>query len=134
MSRLPEDKLPEVEFKDVIAELRRTEPEPPPVHWGAFRAELREKLERRGNRGWAGWSWRLRPIQMAVAASFVAVLVYIGLPGNGQVSNDTTAMDNAILASRLDVIAQLDVVQKLDVLEDFDVIERLDSLPARREG
>ena len=134
MSRLPEDELPEDKFKDVIAELRRTEPEPPPVHWGAFRAELREKLERRGNRGLAGWSWRLRPIQMAVAASFVAVLVYIGLPGHGQVPNDTTAMDNAILASRLDVIAQLDVVQKLDVLEDFDVIERLDSLPARREG
>lgn len=129
MSRQPED-----EFKDVIAELRRTEPEPPPVHWGAFRAELREKLERRGTRGWAGWSWRLRPFQMAVAASFVAVLVYIGLPGNGQVPNGTTAMDNAILASHLDVIAHLDVVQKLDVLEDFDVIERLDSLPARREG
>ena len=127
MSRLPED-----EFKDLIAELRRTEPEAPPVHWGAYRAELREKLERRGTHGWAGWSWRLRPFQMAVAASFVAVLVYIGLPGH--VPNDTTAMDNAILASRLDVIAQLDVVQKLDVLEDFDVIERLDSLPARREG
>ncbi len=56
MSRLPED-----EFKDVIAELRRTAPEPPPVHWGAYRAELREKLERRGSRGWAGWSWPLRP-------------------------------------------------------------------------
>ena len=41
MSRMPED-----EFKDVIAELRRTAPEPPPVHWGAYRAELREKLER----------------------------------------------------------------------------------------
>ena len=134
MSRLPEDEFPEDKFEDVIAELRRTAPEPPPVHWGAYRAELREKLERRGNRGWAGWSWQLRPIQMAVAATFVAVLVYIGLPGHGQVPNDSTAMDNAILASRLDVIAQLDVVQKLDVLEDFDVIERLDSLPARREG
>jgi hypothetical protein len=128
MSRLPED-----EFKDVIAELRRTALEPPPVHWGAYRAELREKLERRGNRGWAGWSWPLRPFQMAVAASFVAVLVYIGLPG-GQIPNDSAVIENAILASRLDVIAQLDVVQKLDLLEDFDVIERLDSLPARREG
>jgi hypothetical protein len=43
-------------------------------------------------------------------------------------------MENAILASRLDVIADLDVVQKLDLLEDFDVIERLDSLPTRGEG
>jgi hypothetical protein len=129
MSSLPED-----DFKDLIAELRRTAPEPPPVHWGAYRAELREKLDRRGSRGWAGWSWRLRPVQMALAAGFVAVLVYIGLPGQGQISGDPAALDNAILASRLDVIATLDVVQKLDVLEDFDVIDRLDSLPAQREG
>jgi len=129
MSRLPDD-----EFKHVIAELRRTAPEPPPVHWGAYRAELREKLERRGSRGWAGWSWPLRPFQMAVAAGFVAVLVYIGLPGHGQVPGDPAVMENAILASRFDVIADLDVVQKLDLFEDFDVIERLDSLPARSEG
>lgn len=126
--------LPEEEFKDVIAELRRTAPEPPPVHWGAYRAELREKLERRGSRAWGGWTWRLRPFQMAVAASFVAVLVYIGLPGHGQIPSETAMLDNTILASRLDVIAELDVVQKLDVLEDLDVIERLDTLPARREG
>ena len=129
MSGLPED-----EFKDVIAELRRTAPAPPPVHWGAYRAELREKLERRGRRGRAGWSRPLRPFQVAVAAGFVAVLVYIGLPGPGPIPSDPAVMENAILASRLDVIAHLDVVQKLDLLEDFDVIERLDSLPSRGEG
>jgi hypothetical protein len=69
-----------------------------------------------------------------VAAGFVAVLVYIGLPGHGQVPSDPAVVENAILASRLDVIAHLDVVQKLDLLEDFDVIERLDSLPTRGEG
>ena len=129
MSRQPED-----EFKDVIAELRRSAPEPPPVHWGAYRAELREKLERRGSRGWAGWIRPLRPFQIAVAAGFVAVLVYISLPGHGQAPGDPAVMENAILASRLDVIAHLDVVQKLDLFEDFDVIEHLDSLPARGEG
>jgi len=129
MNRLPED-----EFKDLIAELRSTAPEPPPVHWGAYRAELRGKLQQRGSRGWAGWSWPLRPFQVAMAAGFVAMLIYIGLPGNGQIPGDPAAMENAILASRLDMIARLDVVQKLDVLEDFDVIERLDSLPARRES
>lgn len=129
MSRLPED-----EFGDVIEELRRTAPEPPPVHWGTYRAELRQKLERRGSRGWAGWSRPLRPVQVAVAASFVAVLVYIGLPDHGQTLNDQAMMDNAVLASRLDMISHLDVVQKLDLLEDFDIIERLDRLPARREG
>ena len=128
MSRMPED-----EFKDLIAEIRSTMPEPPPVHWGAYRVELREKLQRRASRGWAGWS-PLRPFQVAMAAGFVAVLIYIGLPGHGQLPGDPAAMENAILASRLDVITRLDMVQKLDVFEDFDVIERLDSLPARREG
>ena len=95
MSSLPED-----DFKDLIAELRRTAPEPPPVHWGAYRAELREKLERRGSRGWTGWSWRLRPIQAAVAAGFVAVLIYIGLPGHGQISGDPAATADPATATQ----------------------------------
>jgi hypothetical protein len=129
MSKLPED-----EFKDVIAELRRTAPEPPALHWGAYRVELRRKLERRSRHGWVGWSWPFRPLQMAVAASFVAVLVYVGLPGQGQITGDPTSVENAILASRLDMIAHLDVVQQLDLLEDFDVIRRLDNLPGPSEG
>lgn len=129
MSRPPEE-----EFRDVIDELRRSAPEPPPVHWGAYRAELREKLEQRGGRTWAGWTWRLRPVQMAVAAGFIAVLAYIGLPGYGSMPSDPVLMENAVLASRLDMIDQLEVVQKLDLLEDFDVIGRLDTLPRRGEG
>ena len=127
-------KPPEDEFAEVIAELRRTVPEPPPVHWAAYRAELREKLERGGSRGWVGWSRPLRPFQMAVAGSFLALLVYLGLPGHGQIPNDPATVEKAILSSRLDVIADLDVVQKLDLLEDFDVIERLDTFPPRGEG
>ena len=129
MSRQPEE-----EFKDIIAELRRSTPEPPPVHWGAYRAELREKLEQRRGRAGAGWTWRVRPIQVAIAAGFVAVLVYIGLPGYSPLPNDPALMENAVLATRLDMIDHLEVVQKLDVLEDFDVIKNLDSLPARGEG
>jgi hypothetical protein len=129
MTRPPED-----EFKDVIAELRRSAPEAPPVHWGAYRAELREKLEQRRRRAWAGWTWRLHPAQVAIAAGFVAVLVYIGLPGYSSMPNDPALMENVVLASRLDMIDQLEVVQKLDVLEDFDVIKNLDSLPRRGEG
>lgn len=129
MTRQPED-----EFKDVIAELRRSVPEPPSVHWGAYRAELREKLERRRERGWAGWTWRLHPAQVAIAAGFIAVLVYIGLPGYSPMPSDPAVLDNVVLASRLDMIDQLEVVQKLDLLEDFDVIRNLDSVPRRGEG
>jgi hypothetical protein len=129
MSRQPED-----EFQDIITELRRTAPEPPPVHWGAYRAELREKLEQRRGRAWAGWTWRVRPVQVAIAAGFVAVLVYIGLPGYTTLPTDPALMENAVLATRLDMIDHLEVVQKLDLLEDFDVIKSLDSLPPRGEG
>jgi hypothetical protein len=129
MSRPPED-----EFKDVIEQLRRSAPEPPPLHWGAYRAELREKLEQRRGRAWAGWTWRLRPVQVAIAAGFIALLVYIGLPGYGSMPSDPALMENAVLASRLDMIDQLEVVQKLDLLEDFDVIRRLDTLPRNGEG
>ena len=129
MSRQPEE-----EFRDVIAELRRSAPEAPPVHWGAYRAELKDKLERRRGRAWATWTWGLRPVQAVLAAGFVAVLVYIGLPGDSSMPSDPALMENAVLASRLDMIDQLEVVQKLDVLEDFDVIRNLDRLPVRGEG
>jgi hypothetical protein len=129
MNRPPEtNRPPEDEFRDLVQELRRTAPEPPPIHWGAYRAELREKLERRQATGqwtWA-WSWKSRPLQIAVATSLVAVLAWIGLPGRQ--GTDPALLENAILASRLDLIVQLDVVQRLDVLEDFDVISRLDRL------
>jgi len=126
MNRPPED-----EFRDLVQELRRTAPEPPPIHWGAYRAELRDKLERRqALTPWAWtWSWKSRPLQIAVATSLVAVLTWLGLPGR-QVT-DPALMENAILASRLDLIAQLDVFQRLDVLEDFDVISRLDRLTTK---
>jgi hypothetical protein len=119
---------PEDEFRDLVRELRRTAPEPPPIHWGAYRAELRDKLERRRATGpwtWA-WSGKSRPLQIAVATSLVAVLAWVGLPGRQ--GTDPALLENAILASRLDLIVQLDVVQRLDVLEDFDVISRLDRL------
>jgi hypothetical protein len=132
MNRSPEmNRPPEDEFRDLVQELRRTAPEPPPIHWGAYRAELRDKLERReAHTPWAWtWSWKSRPLQIAVATSLVVVLAWVGWPGRP--ATDPALLENAILASRLDLIAQLDVVQRLDVLEDFDVISRLDRLTTK---
>ena len=76
MNRPPEtNRPPEDEFRDLVQELRRTAPEPPPIHWGAYRAELRDKLERRRAPApwtWA-WSWKSRPLQIAVAVLSAAV-------------------------------------------------------------
>jgi anti-sigma factor RsiW len=115
-------------FGALMTELARTAPAPPPIHWGAYRAQLRDRLERRisgrsGER--AGlWAWVARPLPALVAA----VLVMTGMPG-GVRPPDPLALDNTILASQLDMIARLDVVQQLDLLEDFNVIGDLDELP-----
>jgi predicted anti-sigma-YlaC factor YlaD len=118
-------------FAGLLTELARRAPPAPPVHWGAFRAELRERLERGRPAREAGWAWLVRPAPALVAAALVAALVYAGLPGASRDvgGTDPLALDNTILASRLDMIARLDVVQHLDLLEDFNVISELDQLP-----
>ena len=122
------------DFTRLLATLTLTAP--PPIHWGAYRAELREKLARRAGRRGTFRGWMLRPLPAAAAAGLVAVLLYVGIPGIGDRSGngDRAAMENAILASRLDMISRLDLVQQLDLLEDFEVIGGLDRLPARGEG
>ena len=107
------------------------EGEAPTVHWGAYRAELRDKLDRR--RSGAG-VWGLRPVAAGLAAGLVALMVYIGTPGSPGRNGDAMVMDDAVLASRLGLIAHLDLVQHLDLIEDLDVIGRLDSRVPRNEG
>jgi anti-sigma factor RsiW len=121
-------------FAHLMAALARTAPPAPPIHWGAYRAELRERLERRGARGGGLWARLLRPVPALVAAALVAVLVLSGLPGGlrSPGAPDLLALDHPGLASRLDMIARLDVVQQLDLLEDWNVIGELDQLPEPR--
>jgi anti-sigma factor RsiW len=123
-------------FGALMTELARTAPAPPPIHWGTYRAELRERLERRisGIGGGAAglWAWLARPLPALVAAGLVALLVMTGLPAS--VRTPDPAIDNTILASQLDMIARLDVVQQLDLLEDFNVIGELDELPEPQKG
>ena len=121
-------------FARLMAALARTAPAAPPIHWGAYRAELRDRLERRGTRGGAVWAWLLRPVPALVAAALVAVLMLAGLPGGLRAPGapDPLALDHPGLASQLDMIARLDVVQQLDLLEDWNVIGELDELPEHR--
>ena len=115
-------------FAALMTELARTAPAPPPIHWGAYRAELRERLERRTSRHGRLWAWLVQPLPALVAAGLVAVLLLAGLPAAVR-TPDPIALDNTILATQLDMIARLDVVQQLDLLEDFNVIGELDELP-----
>lgn len=119
-------------FGALMTELARTAPAPPPIHWGAYRAQLRDRLERgisvRSGERAGLWAWVARPLPALVAAGLVGLLVMTGMPA-GVRTPDPLALDNTILASQLDMIARLDVVLQLDLLEDFNVIGDLDELP-----
>ena len=123
----------QADFSRIAAELAR--PAAPAVHWGAYRAELHDKLEARrsGGRQRAWWPGSLRPLSMAMAAGLVAVMIWIAGPGGGPLlGNGDLAVDDSALAGRLGLISRLDLVQQLDFLEDLDVIGGLDG--GAREG
>ncbi|HEU5190569.1 MAG TPA: zf-HC2 domain-containing protein [Methylomirabilota bacterium] len=106
-------------------------PEPaPPIHWGAFRAELREALARRTGQAARPRRWSLGPLPAALAAGLAVIVLYLAIPGqNARLPRgDQALVEDSLLASQLDLIKDLDVVQRLDLLEDFDVIGRLDRL------
>lgn len=119
------------DFAEIASRLERAPDPTPPVHWGAFRAELREALDRRTGRPLPR-RWSLGALPAALAAGLAVLVLYLGIPGQNGVPNgrgplgEGAAVDNAALASRLDLITDLDVVQQLDLLEDFDVIDRLE--------
>ena len=127
----PENREPE-EFSDIVQELRRTAPEPPPVAWGRWRAELRARLEARATRR----VWWRRPLPVTLSAGLAAALLVVAVLTGVQRSGvgDLTAMDESLLGRRLDLLRQYQVVERLDLLEDLDVIQQLDRLSGIREG
>jgi hypothetical protein len=127
----PEDREPE-EFRDIVQELRRTAPEPPPVAWGRWRAELRARLESRATRG----VWWRRPLPVALSAGLAAALLVVAVLTGVRQSGvgDLTAIEEILLGRRLDLLRQYQVVERLDLLEDLDVIQQLDRLSGTREG
>src|SRR3989304_5041849 len=54
-------------FQRILNDLGSSLPQPPQVHWGAYRAELGEKLEAR-RRPWR-WQWLRRPVPLALSAA-----------------------------------------------------------------
>ena len=120
------------DFQAILARLADT---PPPVadpHWGRYRAELRARLEASGRKPRVRW---LRPLPIALTAAAAAAVVLtltIGLRGGP--NGDFAALDDATLATRLDIIDNRAIVERLDLLEDLDVIHDLDRLTDTREG
>lgn len=124
------------EFKKILQDLAASVPRPPEIHWGAYRAELRAKLEAR-RRPVRGWEWLRRPLPVALGAAVAGVLLIFVLQSGTDrpaVPGDLAFLEETAVASRLDLLRQYSVLERLDLLEDLDVIQHLDQIAPTREG
>src|SRR3990172_11229948 len=111
------------DFQRILGDLASSLPEPPPVHWGAYRAELRGKLEAR-RRSW-GWQWLRRPVPLALSAAAAGVLLILGIQSwisGPHINGDLASLEETVVASRLDLLRQYAVIERLDLWEDLDVV------------
>jgi anti-sigma factor RsiW len=123
------------DFQRILGDLESSLPLPPRVHWGAYRAELREKLEARRQR-W-GWQWLRRPVPLGLSAAAAGVLLILGVQSwisGPQLNGDMASLEETVVASRLDLLRQYAVIERLDLWEDLDVVRRLDEVYPSRKG
>jgi hypothetical protein len=121
------------DFRDILAQLQQTRPEPPPVAWGRFQAELRARIEQRSPRR-SGWvlPWRAwAGVSLAAAVGLAALALTLDRRAPGP---EFTPMEEVALGDQLDLLQEYRVVERLDLLEDLDVIRNLDRLEPRSEG
>ncbi len=124
------------EFRKVLEDLATSAPKPPPIQWGAYRAELKAKLESRRAPSW-GWQGIWRPLPVALSAVLAGALLILAFQsGNHRppVTTDLAFLEATAVASRLDFLRRYAVLERLDLLEDLDVIRHLDQIPPGREG
>ena len=116
-------------FAQILGGLAATPPPGPDLHWGSYRAELREKLEARRARG----RWFGRPLPLALSAAMAGLLVvaiWVGIDREAT-RHDITTAEEVVLGRRLEMLRQYEVVEQLDLLEDLDMIGSLDRLAPR---
>jgi len=106
--------------------------EAPAVNWARYRAELREKLDRRRVR--VVW-WR-RPMPLALSASLAGVLLLVAVWGTHQVSKNGELIgpDEVVMGQELGLLQDLRTVERLDLLEDLEVLRNLDGLATEQQG
>jgi hypothetical protein len=120
--------------RDVLGELARGMPSPPEPDWGRFRAELRARLPARPASD-ARFGWWRRPVPLLAAAALASVLLVLAFEGSRLAMRDEPlAIEDTVLARRLDLLEQYPVVERLDLLEDLEVIGHLDRLTPTRDG
>jgi anti-sigma factor RsiW len=121
------------ETRLVLARLGASLPAPPDVHWPAYRAQLRDRLDaHRPAR--AGWRRFARPLPLALSAAAAALLMVVAAHtdlGPGAPASDVAAFEEVVIGDGLPLLQQYPLVEQLDLLEDLEIIRQLDRLPVR---
>jgi len=124
-------------YRVLLDDLARSAPLAPAVHWGRYRAEVRERIERRTRRRTEAWRWWLRPVPTALAAALIGVLVMVAVQGGRHrvlVRPEAVAFEEIMLGRRLGLLERYDILERLDLFEDLDVIQHLDGLSTTSES
>jgi anti-sigma factor RsiW len=114
------------ESRSVLAGLAAGVPEPPPLDWGRYQAELRARRQAAPRRAW--WA---RPVPAILAAGVATAALLLGVHGLDR-AGDRTIVEERELGARLPLLRQYHVVERLDLLEDLDAIRHLDRLGGAR--
>ena len=124
-------------YRGLLDDLARSAPPAPAVHWGRYRAEVRERIERRTRGRAEAWRWWLQPVPTALAAALIGVLVMFAVRGGSHrviVKPDAVSFEEIMLGRRLGLLERYDILERLDLFEDLDVIQHLDGLSTTSES
>ena len=134
-------------FDGVVMELERSLPEPPEIHWGRYRAELRARLDgatsespglgahsAAPDRAFA-WLWG-RPLPLALSAVLAGTLLVLAITGlpRQRAAEAPLAFEESVIGDQLELLRTYPIVERLDLLENLDVIKQLDRLAPSRES
>jgi anti-sigma factor RsiW len=136
VERCPECQRAAGDYRTLLDALAGSPPPVPPISWGAYRAEVRARVDAGRDRR-SGWQWLWsRPVPLAMAAGIAALLIIFAVqrterlaPGGSQ-----TVREESVRDEPLDPLQQYSFLEQLDLLENFEVIRQLDRLPESGEG
>lgn len=120
------------ETRAVLARVAASLPAPPAVHWGAYGAQLRERVRTRPAAR-AGWRRIVQPVPMAASAAAALLVVLASQMAfrGDEPATDPAPFEEIVIGDRLPLLQQYPVMEQLDLLEDLDIIRQLDRLPVR---